>query len=89
MWHFRLYCATVLGTGFMAYSQLKKNKAEMKEIIQIKNYMAEPITPLEELEKNQNDMKVQMELLIMRIQAEFCRALEKEEDKVKPLTCIL
>lgn len=54
----------------------------MKEIIQLKNYMAEPITPISELEKNQDDMKTQMELLIMRIQAEFCRALEKEEDEV-------
>lgn len=78
---YRLYCATIIGTGFMAYSQLKKNKAEMKEIMQIKNYMAEPITPMNELEKNQEDMKVQIELLIMRIQAEFCKALEKEEDE--------
>lgn len=44
--------------------------------------MAEPITPLSELENNQDDMKVQMEMLIMRIQAEFCRALEQEEDQV-------
>ncbi|XP_075975070.1 oxygen-dependent coproporphyrinogen-III oxidase isoform X2 [Anticarsia gemmatalis] len=78
---FRLYCAALLGSGYVAYSQLKKNKADMKEIIQIKNYMAEPITPLSVLEKNQDDMKTQMELLIMRIQAEFCRALEKEEDE--------
>lgn len=50
--------------------------------MQIQNYMAEPITPIDHLQKNQDDMKTQMELLIMRIQAEFCRALEKEEDKV-------
>lgn len=55
----------------------------MKEIMQLKNYMAEPITPLEQLEKNKDDMKTQMELLIMRIQAEFCRALEAEEDQVR------
>lgn len=48
----------------------------------LKNYMAEPISPVEKLEETQNDMKTQMEMLIMRIQAEFCRALEKEEDKV-------
>ncbi|CAG9562291.1 unnamed protein product [Danaus chrysippus] len=75
------YCAAILGAGYAAYSQHKQNKAEMKEIIQLKNYMAEPITPISELEKNQDDMKTQMELLIMRIQAEFCRALEKEEDE--------
>ncbi|XP_026736128.1 oxygen-dependent coproporphyrinogen-III oxidase-like isoform X2 [Trichoplusia ni] len=78
---YRLYCAAIVGTGFVAYHQLKKNKAEMKEIMQLKSYMAEPITPVKQLEKNQKDMKTQMELLIMRIQAEFCRALEKEEDE--------
>ncbi|CAH2046699.1 unnamed protein product, partial [Iphiclides podalirius] len=78
---YKFYCAALIGTGFVAYSQMKRNRAEMKEIIQLKNYMAEPITPLAQLEKNQDDMKTQMELLIMRIQAEFCRALEKEEDE--------
>lgn len=53
-----------------------------EEVMQLKNYMAAPITPVEQLEKNPDDMKTQMELLIMRIQAEFCRALEKEEDQV-------
>ncbi|CAD0201988.1 unnamed protein product [Chrysodeixis includens] len=76
----RLYCAAIVGTGFAAYHQLRKNTAEMKEIMQIKSYMAEPITPLKQLEDNKDDMKTQMELLIMRIQAEFCRALEQEED---------
>lgn len=65
----------------MAYKQFNQNKSEMKEVLQLKNYMAEPITPLEQLEKNPDDMKTQMEMLIMRIQAEFCRALEKEEDQ--------
>lgn len=78
---YRLYCAAILGTGYVAYNQLKNNKAEMKEIMQLKSYMAEPITPVEQLEKNKDDMKTQMELLIMRIQAEFCRALEAEEDQ--------
>ncbi|XP_059045626.1 oxygen-dependent coproporphyrinogen-III oxidase isoform X2 [Achroia grisella] len=77
----KLYCAALVGAGYMAYSQHKKNTAEMKEIIQLNNYMAEPITPVSQLEKNGEDMKTQMELLIMRIQAEFCRALEKEEDE--------
>lgn len=71
----------------MAYSHFKNNKVVMKEVIQAKDYMAAPITPLDELEKNQNDMKAQMELLIMRIQAEFCRALEKEEDEVTGIAC--
>ncbi|XP_072932423.1 oxygen-dependent coproporphyrinogen-III oxidase isoform X2 [Epargyreus clarus] len=77
----KFYFAAFLGSGYAWYSQHKQNKAEMKEIIQLKNYMAEPITPIAHLEKTQDDMKTQMELLIMRIQAEFCRALEKEEDE--------
>ncbi|KAG7298910.1 hypothetical protein JYU34_017368 [Plutella xylostella] len=79
--HLKLYCAAIIGTGYAAYSQHKNNKAHMKEAIQLKKYMAEPITPVDQLTKNQADMKAQMELLIMRIQAEFCRALEAEEDK--------
>lgn len=54
----------------------------MKERIQLQDYMAPPITPLDQLKATPNDMKTQMELLIMRIQAEFCHALEKEEDLV-------
>ncbi|CAH0399631.1 unnamed protein product [Chilo suppressalis] len=77
----KLYCAALIGAGCAAYSQYKRNTADMKEIIQLKNYMAEPITPVAQLERTQDDMKTQMELLIMRIQAEFCRALEAEEDK--------
>ena len=42
--------------------------------------MAEPLTDQETLEENKDDMKTKMELMIMRIQKEFCEALEKEED---------
>ncbi|XP_022124609.2 oxygen-dependent coproporphyrinogen-III oxidase isoform X1 [Pieris rapae] len=79
--HIKMYCAAVIGVGYMAYKQHKTNKVEMKEILQLKNYMADPITPISHLEKTQDDMKTQMELLIMRIQSEFCKALEKEEDE--------
>ncbi|XP_034829140.1 oxygen-dependent coproporphyrinogen-III oxidase isoform X2 [Maniola hyperantus] len=76
------YCAAIIGAGYVTYNQYRQNKTkvEAKEIMQLRNYMAEPITPISQLEKNQDDMKTQMEMLIMRIQAEFCRALEKEED---------
>ena len=43
-------------------------------------FMAEPLTDDETLESNKDDMKVKMELMIMRVQKEFCEALEKEED---------
>lgn len=42
-------------------------------------YMAEPITDPEQLLDTEDDMKTKMELLIMKIQADFCRALEIEE----------
>ena len=43
-------------------------------------FMAEPITDPEVLEENKDDMKTKMELMCMRVQAEFCEALENEED---------
>nr|CAG4639953.1 EOG090X04L5 [Daphnia pulex]SVE84816.1 EOG090X04L5 [Daphnia pulex] len=46
-------------------------------------FMAEPVTPRSTLIKDKDDMKVKMELFIMKIQAEFCRALENEEDPSK------
>lgn len=46
-------------------------------------YMAQPITPENKLNESPNDMKTRMELMIMRIQAEFCRALEAEENKTR------
>lgn len=41
--------------------------------------MSAPVTPLQDLEANPNDMKTRMELMIMRVQAELCKALEEEE----------
>ncbi|XP_018305451.1 oxygen-dependent coproporphyrinogen-III oxidase [Mycetomoellerius zeteki] len=45
-----------------------------------KTFMAEPITAVEQLQKNSNDMKTKMELLVMKTQADFCRVLEKLEN---------
>ncbi|CAL8109102.1 unnamed protein product [Orchesella dallaii] len=69
----------VIASGFFA----KEVKAEAKQDLDkiIKNLMAEPVTPREDLEKESNEMRIRMELMIMRIQAEFCRALEKEENE--------
>ncbi|XP_076062624.1 oxygen-dependent coproporphyrinogen-III oxidase [Oratosquilla oratoria] len=47
------------------------------------SFMAQPITDVSTLEKNPNDMKTKMELLIMKIQNDFCRALENEENGAK------
>jgi len=43
-------------------------------------FMALPVTPLEKLEREKDDMKTRMELMIMKIQADLCRALEGEEN---------
>lgn len=51
----------------------------MAQIAQSFKSITAPITPAEELTRNKDDMKCQMELLILRIQAELCKALEAEE----------
>lgn len=43
--------------------------------------MAAPVTPLEEFESRSNEMRTRVEMLVMQVQAEFCRALEKEEEE--------
>jgi len=42
-------------------------------------FMAEPISGMDNLKSN--DMKARMENLIMKVQTDFCRALEKEEEE--------
>lgn len=41
--------------------------------------MAIPITPLDKLAENPDDMKTRMELMIMKVQNDFCKALEGED----------
>lgn len=47
------------------------------------NFMAQPITPSADLKKNAGDMKTKMELLILKIQSEFCQSLESIENGEK------
>ncbi|XP_063241071.1 oxygen-dependent coproporphyrinogen-III oxidase [Bacillus rossius redtenbacheri] len=60
------------------------HKAEMakKKVMKVdtSHFMAEPLTSIAKLSENPDDMKTKIELLIMKIQADFCRALEAEED---------
>ncbi|KAF0767137.1 oxygen-dependent coproporphyrinogen-III oxidase isoform X1 [Aphis craccivora] len=49
----------------------------------IDKFMADTVTDLQTLNTRPEDMKTIMELMIMNIQAEFCRALEKEEPREK------
>lgn len=45
----------------------------------VKTFMAQPITPVEKLQSSQDKMRTKMELLVMKTQADFCRALESQE----------
>lgn len=42
--------------------------------------MAAPVTDIDHLRKHSDDMRTRMELMIMKIQADVCRALEAEEN---------
>ena len=43
-------------------------------------WMAEPLTDKETRDSMPDSMRVRMELMILRVQKEFCRALENEEN---------
>lgn len=61
----------------MSFNEVKM-EAKLKKL-NISNYMAQPITAEDKL-LNNNEMRAKMELLVMKIQADFCRALEGEEN---------
>jgi len=65
---------TLVTNNGILHAQINEEKREHSD------FMAEPLTPKAMLEEGKEDMKVKMELFIMKIQADFCRALESEED---------
>ncbi|XP_023169960.1 oxygen-dependent coproporphyrinogen-III oxidase [Drosophila hydei] len=74
----------LLGTGLglstiasVTYAQAEAAKVSRK--LNISKFMAEPITDSATLLEDKENMRHRMELMIMEIQAEFCRALESEE----------
>ncbi|XP_030557177.1 oxygen-dependent coproporphyrinogen-III oxidase [Drosophila novamexicana] len=74
----------LLGTGLglstfatVTYAQAEAAKVNRK--LNISKFMAEPITDQSVLLADEENMRHRMELMIMEIQAEFCRALESEE----------
>ncbi|KAG8223277.1 hypothetical protein J437_LFUL001554 [Ladona fulva] len=70
----------LLACGIATYKG-QEYKAEMAgSLANISKFMAEPVTDKETLEKDSDKMKTRMELMIMEIQADFCRALEAEEE---------
>lgn len=50
-----------------------------KNTIDTKDFMAVPITPLEKLSESPDNMKTKMELMIMKVQSDVCKALEIED----------
>lgn len=76
----RFVGAGLIATSIAAYSTYNSSVNAAQPELNVKNFMAEPITSLDHLKKNQNDMKTKMELLIMRIQTDFVKSLESQED---------
>ncbi|XP_046985236.1 oxygen-dependent coproporphyrinogen-III oxidase [Schistocerca americana] len=82
---YRVYGFAIIASGVAVYSTVKAENARWPDFGGAKRpdfstFMADPITKKSDMMMNRNDMKTKMELLIMRIQAEVCRALEAEED---------
>ncbi|NP_001191537.1 coproporphirynogen oxidase [Aplysia californica] len=75
----RLYLK-LLGGGVLCQFSLFSWKGSRKpDVDSSDSWMSEPITSLDELKQNGDDMKCKMEAMIMRIQSEFVHAVEKEE----------
>lgn len=61
---------TLLGSGLFLF-ETSKNKAQMASLkIKPTDFMAAPLTSVSSLEKNEDDMKSRMELMIMKIQVD-------------------
>lgn len=73
----------IIGTGIAGYCSLsyaEMKKAVVERQLNVSQFMALPITDVKHLQDNENDMKTRMELMIMKVQADFCHALEGEEN---------
>ncbi|EFN65629.1 Coproporphyrinogen III oxidase [Camponotus floridanus] len=77
------HIGTGILTGFAVYnvSNITTVLAVQNDLRNyVKTFMAEPITAVEKLQNNQNKMRTKMELLVMKTQADFCKALELLEN---------
>lgn len=66
-------------TSIIVYSISNVTVFAAQNELNIKQFMAEPITDIKELRKK-NNMRKKMEVLVMKTQADFCKALESLED---------
>ncbi|KAK7602283.1 hypothetical protein V9T40_009724 [Parthenolecanium corni] len=78
----KYFCASAVGIGVIYCKTSNVNMAWKfsDDDIDFSKFMAEPVTDLAHLKENKSDMKTKVELMILRIQAEFCRALKNEEE---------
>lgn len=70
-----------VSVAVMATVYSMKGKVHARSLTVSNEWMAEPVTNIEQLLKNPNCMRSKMELMIMDIQREFCHALEAEEEE--------
>lgn len=80
--HFK-HIGTGILTGFAVYnvSNIATVLAVQNDLRNyVKTFMAEPITAVEKLQNSRNKMRTKMELLVMKTQGDFCKALELLEN---------
>lgn len=77
---FRRTGAVLVAAGFVASFSLRRANMERASRPDLTKFMAEPITPMTTLRRDKDEMRTRMELMIMKIQADFCRQLEGEEN---------
>jgi len=77
---FRQTGAVLVTAGLVTAFSIRQAEMERQRKINISNFMAKPITPLDKLTKEKDEMRTRMELMIMKVQADLCRALEGEEN---------
>lgn len=68
-----------LVTAFSIRRADMERRAALQKI-NIANYMAAPITPIEKLSRDKDEMRTRMELMIMKVQADLCKTIEGEEN---------
>lgn len=73
------YAGGILTSTSIIYFKTSNVMAKAAVSVDSTKFMAEPVTDLEILNNNIDDMKTQVELFILKIQAEFCQALKNEE----------
>lgn len=76
----RYISAFIIGSGITVYVSVYNVHTEPRRKFNFSKYMAEPVTDTAKLMANPDDMKTRMELFIMKIQTDFVKALESEEN---------